>query len=190
MQARELGPGDALVIVDVQNDFCPGGALPVQDGDAVVSVLNNWIHTAREAGVPVVASRDWHPVGHCSFREQGGPWPEHCVQDTHGARFHPRLALPDDTVTVSKGTAFDRDAYSAFDGTGLDGYLRHLGVHRLWVGGLAEDVCVLATVKDACALGFETHLICEATRPVEPESEADALQNMRHAGAILEGVRA
>ncbi|MEX0730358.1 MAG: nicotinamidase [Aquisalimonadaceae bacterium] len=186
MSAHTLQPGDALLIVDVQNDFCPGGALPVPEGDAVVPVLNRWIRAARAVGVPVIASRDWHPVSHVSFSEQGGPWPPHCVQDTDGVRFHPKLELPEDTVLVSKGTAFDRDAYSAFDGTGLGGYLSAHDIRRLWIGGLAEDVCVLETVKDACALGFETHLISNATRPVSPDKEEQALQAMRRSGVVLE----
>lgn len=181
-----LRQGDALLIVDVQNDFCPGGSLAVPDGDAVVPVLNHWIASAREAGIPVFASRDWHPVDHTSFEDQGGQWPEHCVQDTEGARFHPDLQLPDDAIRVSKATAFDADAYSAFDGTGLAGYLRQRGVKRLWIGGLAEDVCVLATVKDACSEGFETHLIADATRPVDPDKSAQVRGEMQEAGAVLE----
>lgn len=186
MSSPTLDTGDALLVVDVQNDFCPGGALAVDGGDAVIPVLNRWIGSAREAGIPVIASRDWHPVDHVSFRAQGGPWPEHCVQDTHGARFHPDLALPDDAVRVSKGTAFDRDAYSAFDGTGLAGFLHKQGIQRLWVGGLAQDVCVLATVKDACKAGFQTHLIGNATRAVEPDRSRQVLEEMRKAGAVLE----
>ena len=153
-QANEpLRQGDALLIVDVQNDF---------------------------------ASRDWHPVDHTSFEQQGGPWPEHCVQDSEGARFHPDLELPDDAIRVSKGTAFDADAYSAFDGTGLASYLRQRDVKRLWIGGLAEDVCVLATVKGACSEGFETHLIVDATRPVDPDKSARVRDEMQEAGAVLE----
>lgn len=186
-QANEpVRRGDALLIVDVQNDFCPGGALAVPEGDAVVPVLNHWITVAREAGIPIFASRDWHPVDHISFEQQGGPWPVHCVQDSEGARFHPDLELPDDAIRVSKGTAFDADAYSAFDGTGLAGYLRQREVKRLWVGGLAEDVCVLATVKDACAEGFDTHLIADATRAVDPDRSARVRGEMQDAGAVLE----
>ena len=186
MVSNALLGGDALLIVDVQNDFCPGGALAVDDGDAVVPVLNQWIASALDAEIPIIASRDWHPVDHVSFAHQGGPWPVHCVQDTAGADFHPELNLPDSAVRVSKGTAFDRDAYSAFDNTGLAGYLHQLGVKRLWVGGLAQDVCVLATVKDACGLGFETHLIIDATRAVSPAESAAVVAQMREAGARVE----
>lgn len=177
--------GDALIIVDVQNDFCPGGALPVPTGDAVIPVCNEWLAAAKKAGIPIIASRDWHPVSHCSFEEQGGPWPVHCVQDTDGAKFHPDLELPDDAVRVSKATAFDQDAYSAFDGTGLAGYLRQHDVSRLWVAGLAEDVCVLQTVLGGRKEGFDVNLIPDGTRPVDPEATQRVENEMREAGARL-----
>lgn len=176
---------DALLIVDVQNDFCPGGALAVEDGDRVIPVLNEAIKAAREAGVPVIASRDWHPEGHCSFEAQGGPWPEHCVQDSRGAAFHPDLALPDDAEIVSKGQSLERDQYSALDGTGLGERLRERGIRRLWIGGLAQDVCVHATVMDALSEGFEVRLIRDATRPVDPDKGADVLKEMEDRGAAL-----
>ena len=181
-------PSDALVVVDVQNDFCPGGALAVTDGDAVVPVLNEHIVAAQQAGSIVVASRDWHPEDHCSFDAQGGPWPRHCVRDTEGSAFHPDLKLPDDVLVVSKGKATDRDNYSAFDDTGLADTLHKRGVERVWVGGLAQDVCVRATVLDACDAGFETHLIAEATRPVDlnPGDGERAIEAMRAAGALIE----
>ena len=176
---------DALLVVDVQNDFCPGGALEVPCGDAVVPVLNRWLEAAAAAGVPIIASRDWHPVEHCSFQDQGGPWPPHCIQDTHGAAFHPDLALPSEAVRVSKGAAFDRDAYSAFDGTGLATYLRRRGVRRLLVGGLAEDVCVQETVRGARDAGFEVQVILDAVRAVDPDGSAEARRAMTEAGAGL-----
>ncbi len=185
--ASALRPGDALLVVDVQPDFCPGGALPVPDGDAVLPVLNAWLAAARGRGVPVYASRDWHPPDHPSFRAQGGPWPPHCVQDTPGAAFHPELELPEEAVPICKGTRLDRDQYSAFDETGLAEHLRRRGVTRLWVGGLALDVCVRASVLDACAEGFETHVLLAATRPVDREDGGQAAAAMREAGARLEG---
>lgn len=181
-----LQQGDALIIVDVQNDFCAGGALAVPGASQVIPVLNEWIRAAVERDVPVVASRDWHPVHHVSFTEQGGPWPEHCVQDTDGAAYHPDLELPDGAIRVSKGTRFDRDAYSAFDNTGLGGFLSNRGVQRLWVGGLAEDVCVLNTVLQAREEGFETHVIMDATRPVNAVEGEKAARQMQDAGAVLE----
>ncbi len=181
-----FAPGDALIVVDVQNDFCPGGALPIPSGDAVIGPLNTWIEAARAAGVPVLFSRDWHPVGHISFAEQGGPWPVHCVQDSEGAAFHPDLRVPDDAIIVTKGTRFDQDQNSAFDQTGLASYLKDRGIRRLWIGGLAQDVCVSATALDAKANGFEVHLIEPATRPVTADGGAEAVAVMRAAGIHME----
>jgi len=178
--------GDALLVVEMQNDFCPGGALPVEEGDRVVPVLNRWIRAARERGIPVYASRDWHPRGHVSFVEAGGEWPPHCVQDTEGARFHIDLELPDDVVLVTKGVRFDRDQYSAFNETGLETRFRRDGVRRLFVGGLALDVCVRATVLDALRAGLEVRLLVDATRPLSEEGGRRALEEMESAGAILE----
>ena len=135
MEVTSMRSGDALLVIDVQNDFCPGGALPIEAGDRVVPVLNRWLCAARERGIPVYASRDWHPRGHPSFVEAGGEWPAHCVQDTEGAAFHADLELPADVVLVAKGVRFDIDQYSAFNETGLEERLRHDGVRRLWVEG-------------------------------------------------------
>jgi len=177
---------DALLVIDVQRDFCAGGALPVPDGDAVVPVLNRWIRGAEEAGIPIYASRDWHPREHVSFRERGGPWPPHCLQDTAGAEFHPGLYRPASLQVVTKGVRFDKDQNSAFDATGLAIELGRRGVRRVWVGGLAEDVCVRATVLDALHAGFEVHVIANGTRPVTPQAAARASEEMRAAGAVLE----
>lgn len=186
--AREaLRPKDALLLVDVQKDFCAGGALPVAGGDQVVPVLNRWIGAARECGIPIYASRDWHPRRHPSFRDQGGCWPAHCIQGTAGAEFHSDLTVPDDVLTIAKGTRFDRDQHSAFDETGLAEQLERDGVRRLWVGGLALDVCVRATVLGALKAGFEVHLIVPGTRPVSEADGALALRELEAAGAILEG---
>ena len=184
--AETLRAGDALLVVDVQNDFCPGGALPIPEGDRVVPVLNAWIAEATRTGVPIFASRDWHPRGHPSFATEGGEWPEHCLQDSRGAALHPGLRLPDSAVVVTKGTRFDRDQYSAFDGTGLDTRLRRDGVRRLLVGGLAQDVCVRATVLDARRLGFDVVLIPGASLPVTTEGGAEALREMRSQGVTVE----
>jgi nicotinamidase/pyrazinamidase len=183
----QLNAADALIIVDVQNDFCPGGRLPVEGGHDVVPELNRWIEAAERGGALVVASRDWHPSQHVSFQEQGGAWPEHCVQRSSGAEFHPQLKLPKLTVLVSKGEDIDKDNYSDFEATGLGDLLRRVNVRRVWVGGLAQDVCVRATTLDALAQGFETYLIEDATRPVELEAGdgARAIEEMRAAGAHL-----
>jgi len=159
--------GDALVVVDVQNDFLPGGALAVPGGDAVLAPLNRYLFLFDERRLPIVASRDWHPADHCSFVDQGGPWPSHCVAGSRGAAFATDLELPCAATIVSKGTEADREAYSAFEGTGLDELLRRLGVHRLWIGGLATDYCVLHTVLDARRFGFEVLLLTDAIRGVD-----------------------
>jgi nicotinamidase/pyrazinamidase len=188
MKPPALSPTEALLIVDVQNDFCPGGALPVAEGDQVVPVLNRWIEAARRDGAVIVASRDWHPHGHISFRERGGPWPVHCVQNTPGAAFHPGLNLPASALVLSKGTAPDRDNYSPFVDTDLADTLRRQAVQRLWVGGLAQDVCVRAAVLDALAAGFVVHVIEDATRAVNvtPGDGQRALEEMRIQGAVIE----
>lgn len=184
--SQALRPGDALIVVDVQLDFCPGGALPIAEGDEVVPVLNRWIEAAQAADVPIYASRDWHPARHPSFQEFGGQWPLHCLQDSDGASFHPMLKLPGSTVVVTKGVRFDQDQNSAFDQTGLAAELRRRGVRRVWVGGLAQDVCVAATVLDARREGFETMVIADATRPVTPGGSETACAEMARAGARFE----
>lgn len=179
--------GDMLLVVDVQKDFCPGGALAIDQGDAILGELNLWIRAAKDDGVPVYVSRDWHPKRHVSFSGHGGDWPPHCIQDTDGAMFHPQLELPYDALIVTKGVRFDQDQNSVFDQTGLADWLRREGVQRIFVGGLAQDVCVLASVLDGCEAGFDMHLILGATRPVSGEGGREALQKMREAGAeILE----
>ena len=185
---ERLIQGDALLIVDVQNDFCPGGALEVPEGDRVVPVLNQWIGAARDVGIPIYASRDWHPANHISFAQRGGPWPPHCIQNTQGAAFHPDLQLPEGAAIISKGTDPDRDQYSAFDDTGLVKQMRDDGVRRIWVGGLAQDVCVHASVLDGAKAGFDIHLVDPATRPVDvnPGDGERAIEEMRQAGAVIE----
>ena len=134
----------ALLLVDVQNDFCPGGALAVPDGDAVVPALNEYIARFAGRSLPILASRDWHPRASSHFKAGGGPWPPHCVQDTSGAAFHPDLALPESATVVTKGTSPTDDGYSAFEATdgqgrGVAEQLREAGVDRLYVGGLATE---------------------------------------------------
>jgi nicotinamidase-related amidase len=180
-----LGPGDALLAVDVQNDFLPGGALAVEHGDEILPILNAWIGRVVAAGLPVFASRDWHPERHCSFREQGGPWPRHCVKGSHGAEFASGLRLPANAVIVSKGTDPDRDAYSAFDGTDLDRGLRGRGVNRVVIGGLATDYCVRGTARDALSKGYRVVLLSDAVRAIDANSGdgARAIEEMLRAGA-------
>ncbi|MBB3141823.1 nicotinamidase [Halomonas organivorans] len=180
------GPGDALLVVDMQNDFCEGGALAVAGGNALVAGINAEIAAARAADAPVVASRDWHPIDHVSFAHRGGPWPVHCVQDTPGAAFHPDLDLDDSTLRVSKACAFDADAYSAFDGTGLAGYLRERGIERVIVCGLALDVCVRATVLEASREGFTTLLLESLSAAVDPGAVEDCRAAFAEAGATVQ----
>jgi nicotinamidase/pyrazinamidase len=152
----------------------------------VIPALNRWVEAARGGGAEVVASRDWHPPGHVSFRGRGGPWPAHFVQNTRGAAFHPALGLPPGATIVSKGADRDRDNHSAFGDTDLAGMLRGRGVRRAWVGGLVLDVCVRATVLDAMKEGFEVHLIRGATRPIDLDAGRRAIRAMRAAGCIVE----
>lgn len=182
--------GDALLIVDVQNDFCPGGALPVPEGDRVVPVLNRYVGRFRSADRPVFASRDWHPAETRHFEARGGPWPAHCVAGTEGAAFHPDLDLPPEARVVSKGTDPADDGYSAFEaetetGTRLGDALREAGVSRIFVGGLATDYCVRATVLDAARAGLRPVLLLDAIRgiDVQPGDQARALDAMLRAGA-------
>jgi len=179
------GPVDALIVVDVQNDFLPGGSLAVPDGDAVVPVLNHYLATFAGKGLPIYATRDWHPANHCSFKAQGGPWPPHCVASTRGAQFAPTLQLPTAITIISKATTAGQDAYSGFEGTDLDARLRADTTRRVFVGGLATDYCVLNTVRDACKLGYEVILLTDAIRAVNvsPDDGRKAEAEMRFLGA-------
>ena len=181
-----MTPGDALLIVDVQRDFLPGGSLAVPGGDEVVPVLNRYLALARRTGLPVFASRDWHPADHCSFRARGGTWPVHCVAGTAGAAFAPGLQLPADAVIIDKATRPEADAYSAFSGTALAGMLRERGVERVLVGGLATDYCVLNTVRDALKEWFRVLLLRDAIRAVnvQPGDGARAEREMLDLGAV------
>jgi nicotinamidase/pyrazinamidase len=181
---------DALIIVDVQNDFCPGGALAVADGDKVVSILNRLIAEFDRAGLPVIATRDWHPAETTHFNTRGGIWPPHCVQGSTGAKFHPDLALGPGAVIVSKGMQENADSYSGFDamdahGVGLADLLRACGVRRIVIGGLATDYCVKQTALDGLRQGFEVVLLEDAMRGVnlKPEDARQALDEVKRAGA-------
>ena len=182
--AIPLSPKTALIVVDVQNDFCPGGALPVPGGDEVVPVLNRYIEKFSAARAPVVATRDWHPVNHTSFKPYGGVWPIHCVQNTPGAEFHPKLSLPKAVFIVSKGTDPKMEAYSGFQGTDLTNTLKKWGVETVWVGGLATDYCVKSTALDALQAGFEVVFLEDASRGVDlsPGDSQRAQEEMRKAG--------
>lgn len=181
----ELLATDALLIVDVQHDFLPGGALPVAGGDEVVPALAELNARFVDAGLPVVASRDWHPAEHCSFRDSGGIWPPHCVAGSAGAEIAGGLALGSATRIVDKATQPDKEAYSAFDGTDLAGWLRAHGVRRLFIGGLATDYCVKSTALDALAEGFEVVLIEDAVRAIDDVAGRKALELLRDRHATI-----
>lgn len=197
----ELSDSDVLLVIDVQNDFCPGGALEVADGGAVVPVINGL--AARFANV--VVTQDWHPAGHSSFASSHaggqpftqiempyGPqtlWPDHCIQGSDGAALRADLELPEAQMIVRKGYRAEIDSYSAFfendhkTPTGLTGYLRSRGLTRVFCTGLAYDFCVRFSAEDAVAEGFETYVITEATRAIDLDgSEAAATQAMQAAG--------
>jgi len=175
---------DAIIVVDVQNDFCPGGALPVPEGDRVIPPLNALL---RRATCLNIATRDWHPREHRSFKDQAGIWPVHCVAETWGADFHPALDHSRLQVIVSKATTRDQEAYSGFQGTSLATLLHERGVERLLIGGLATDYCVKATALDARQAGFEVVVLEDAIRGVEVNHGdcARAIEEMRRAGCIF-----
>jgi nicotinamidase/pyrazinamidase len=184
--------GSALLIEDVQNDFCSGGALTVPGGDEVVPVLNRYIDMFLGQGLPVFASRDWHPAESSHFSDYGGIWPVHCVQGSDGARFHPELNLPDAVVVISKGMDPAEDGYSSFEafsdeGKGFSESLEERGVRHLFVGGLATDYCVRNTVLEALKKGFSVTLLIDAVRGVDlkPGDSESAIREMVLAGAVV-----
>lgn len=186
------GSRTAFLAIDIQNDFCPGGALAVEGGDEIVPLVNE---LAATFGL-CVATQDWHPAGHCSFasaRPAGGPWPDHCVQGTRGAELHPALRQEPFRLILRKGFRPDLDSYSAFyendraTPTGLDGYLRGLGASAVVVAGLALDYCVYYSALDAARLGYSVAVVSDATRAVgSPEGSVDAaLADLRSRGVAI-----
>lgn len=179
----------AFLIIDVQIDFCPGGALAVPHGDEVIPILNRYIEYFQRQKFPILATRDWHPEKTKHFNKYGGQWPVHCVQNTAGAQFHPELQLPEKTIIFSKGMSEDTEGYSGFEGLdpaeqGLMDFLNEIGVRTLYIGGLATDYCVRATVLDALPQ-FEVYLLLDAVKGVDvrPGDSEKALKEMFKAGA-------
>lgn len=182
----------ALLVVDMQNDFCPSGALGVPEGDRVVPILNKYIEIFRQAGLPVYFTRDWHPPVTVHFKAYGGQWPPHCVQGTQGAEFHPDLEVPYRAVIMSKGDDPTQDSYSAFSGhdeqgRGLAEVLRADGVTHFYIGGLATDYCVRQTSLDAIRDGFEVTVLTDAIKGVDlsPGDSERALEEIKSKGARI-----
>lgn len=172
---------DALLVVDIQNDFLPGGSLGVPQGDQVISPIKHLISESQKGHATIIASRDWHPANHISFHEQGGPWPAHCVQNTHGAEFHQDLKYPENTIVVSKATKSDSDAYSAFhaeteNGIPLPIILEEHNIQRIIICGLCLDYCVKASSLDLIKAGYETLVVLNATKAIDAE---DGLETIR-----------
>ncbi len=179
----------ALLLVDLQNDFCPGGALGVPDGDQIVPRINRMIELFERRGLPVLATRDWHPAVTKHFKEFGGAWPPHCIQGTKGARFHPDLKLPKEAVLLSKGMDPEQDSYSGFQalsaqGRDLESVIRDLAIDEIYVCGLATDYCVRATALDAVRRGLRVRVLKDAIKGVDlkPGDSRAAISEMRTAG--------
>lgn len=175
----------ALIIVDVQRDFLPGGALGVPDGDQVIRRINE---LAREGGFDVVlATRDWHPQDHCSFAAEGGPWPPHCVQDTSGAEISPELDQDRIDVVIDKGTSREGEGYSGFETGELGNLLRTERVTEVTVTGLATDFCVAATARDALREGFLVTVDRAGVRGIDREGSESVLAELEGSGAVVTG---
>jgi nicotinamidase/pyrazinamidase len=192
--ANQSSGRTALLVVDVQRDFCPGGALPAQGGERIIPAVNRYLAEARGLEMPVYASRDWHPAKTIHFKPYGGEWPPHCVQDTEGAQFHPRLELEPDAIVISKGDDPGRPGYSAFEGRTPDGQplltdLRSRRIESVYVTGLTTEYCVKQTVLDALQAGLHVVVLTDAIAGIDADpGDADrALAEMSAAGAELSG---
>ena len=180
----------ALLVVDVQNDFCPGGALGIHGGHKIIPILNKCIKFFEKENSPIIVTRDWHPLVTKHFKQFGGVWPEHCVEGSPGAQFHPDLELPKDALVMSKGMDPEKDSYSAFHATDSSGMvlanlLKNLGVTEIYIGGLATDYCVKYSALDALKAGLEVFILTDAVAGVNllPEDSRLALQEMVSRGA-------
>ncbi len=184
--------GDALLIVDPQLDFFPGGALGVPEGDAIIPIVNEWIKAAKLANIPIFVSRDWHPTDHISFQHRGGPWPIHCVQNSKGASFHPGLNIPESAIIINKAFSKDEESYSALggvlhkEGTPFAEKLQEFKVKRIWILGLALDYCVKYSSVDARNSGYEVHVILPATRSITKQTGQAAIVEMNEIGVVIE----
>ncbi len=176
---------DALIIVDAQNDFLSGGSLPVPKGEEIILFLNYYLDLFKKAQGKVFATRDWHPINHLSFKEQGGIWSSHCICGTKGAEFTPKLKLPKNAIIISKATDSSKESYSGFDGTELCKKLKKSKVIKVFVAGLAIDYCVKNTVIDAINLGFKTFFLKDASQGIDlnPGDIKQSIEMMRNKGA-------
>lgn len=182
----KLTKKDALIVVDMQEDFMPGGVLPVPDADKIVPVINRYIQKFEDIQLPVFFTRDWHPVNHISFKGHGGVWPPHCIKDTKGAQFHPDLKIPaDNKFIISKGTSLEFDAYSGFQATTLESLLRERGVKRVFICGVATDFCVKNTAIGAVNLGFQVFVLEDAIKGVFVDKTQQAVNQLLEEGAVF-----
>ena len=179
--------GEGLILVDVQNDFLPGGSLAVPEGDQIIPILNEYLQLFVDRKLPVFATRDWHPENHCSFVDQGGMWPPHCIAGSYGAAFPDTLHISEEIIVISKAQDPKADAYSGLDHTDLDIRMKSLGIECAWVGGLATDYCVINTVQDLISSGYVVYLLSDAIRAVNVHSEdgQNAISEMVASGAHL-----
>ncbi len=180
-------PTDALLVIDLQNDFCPGGSVAIGGGAIVAAQMAKAAAYFAGAGAQIYATQDWHPEEHASFRTQGGPWPPHCIENTTGAEFHPALQLPDTAIIVKKGSTPNKDAYSGFIDCNLEEQLVAAGIQRVVIGGLATDYVVLNTVIDTLDIGLETYVLADAidAMDIEPNDGLRALHLMQTTGAHI-----
>ncbi|GJL54743.1 MAG: nicotinamidase [Nitrospirales bacterium] len=176
----------ALILIHLQNDFFPGGTLAVTNSDQILPYVNHYIAFFQHHGAAIMATRDWHPPNHCSFQEQGGPWPSHCIQGSRGAQFHADLHLPTGSLIISGATNPPKEVHSGFDGTSLADYLEDREATTIYVVGLATEFWVKQTVLDGIKLGLRTVVLEDAIRGVnvQPNDSEHALQEMAEAGAI------
>ncbi|AIF69398.1 pyrazinamidase/nicotinamidase pxnc [Palaeococcus pacificus DY20341] len=174
---------EALIVVDMQKDFMPGGALPVPNGDRIIPRVEEYIGLFKERGALIVATRDWHPENHMSFKEYGGIWPKHCIQNTKGAEFV--IKLPEDAIIISKADKPDKEAYSGFEGTGLANILKEREVKKVYICGVATEYCVKATALDALKHGFEVYLLKDAVKGINPSDEEKVLKELEENGVKI-----
>lgn len=183
----QLQQGDALIVIDLQNDFLSGGSLTIVESDHVIPIINRYIDQFQQCQLPIFMTRDWHPANHQSFITQGGPWPKHCVADSKGAEFSPDLQIPNTVHIISSGTQVDQDGYSGFENPGFKKQLDKLHLLRLFISGLATDYCVFNTVSDALQLAYQVFLLEDAIRAVnlQPEDGKNAKMEMQEKGAVI-----